>query len=164
MSEEFRKGPVKVLIVEDDGDFAFLIRKLLRKQEDILVAGYCAEPEKVMRMVLETEPDVVLMDLNYAFDPFAQVKRLFQHRRDMTLLVDEAHHAVDAAGRFACCVQTGNRIALDVENLGFFVDFKTAHGVVNSRNLLAGVPRTFCHWSVICVCSNKSELVFSAFV
>ena len=39
MSEEFRKGPVKVLIVEDDGDFAFLIRKLLRKQEDILVAG-----------------------------------------------------------------------------------------------------------------------------
>ena len=64
MSEEFRKGPVKVLIVEDDGDFAFLIRKLLRKQEDILVAGYCAEPEKVMRMVLETEPDVVLMDLN----------------------------------------------------------------------------------------------------
>ena len=46
------------------GDFAFLIRKLLRKQEDILVAGYCAEPEKVMRMVLETEPDVVLMDLN----------------------------------------------------------------------------------------------------
>ena len=40
---------------------------------------------------------------------------------------------MDAAGRFACCVQTGNRIALDVENLGFFVDFKTAHGVVNAR-------------------------------
>ena len=39
--------------------------------------------------------DVVLMDLNYAFDPFAQVKRLFQRRRDMTLLVDEAHHAVE---------------------------------------------------------------------
>ena len=40
---------------------------------------------------------------------------------------------MDAAGRFACCVQTGNRITLDVENLGFFVDFKTAHGVVNAR-------------------------------
>lgn len=39
--------------------------------------------------------DVVLMDLNYAFDPFAQVKRLFQRRRDLTLLVDEAHHAVE---------------------------------------------------------------------
>ena len=39
--------------------------------------------------------DVALMDLNYAFDPFAQISRLFQTRRDMTLLVDEAHHTVD---------------------------------------------------------------------
>ncbi len=38
--------------------------------------------------------DVALMDVNYAFDPFAQNKRLFQ-RRDITLLVDEAHHAVE---------------------------------------------------------------------
>ncbi len=39
--------------------------------------------------------DVILMDLNYAFDPFAQLKRLFRVHRDMTLLIDEAHHAVD---------------------------------------------------------------------
>ncbi|MEG1890813.1 MAG: helicase C-terminal domain-containing protein [Clostridia bacterium] len=37
--------------------------------------------------------DVVLMDLNYIFDPFAQIKRL--NHRHTTLLVDEAHHAVD---------------------------------------------------------------------
>lgn len=39
--------------------------------------------------------DVILMDLNYAFDPFAQLKRLFRTRKDMTLLIDEAHHTVD---------------------------------------------------------------------
>lgn len=39
--------------------------------------------------------DVLLMDLNYAFDPFAQVKRLFQRGKNLTLLVDEAHHTVD---------------------------------------------------------------------
>ncbi len=39
--------------------------------------------------------DVAVMDLNYAFDPFAQLKRIFQFRRDVTLLVDEAHHVVD---------------------------------------------------------------------
>lgn len=39
--------------------------------------------------------DVVLMDLNYAFDPFAQVKRLFQHSKNFTLLVDEAHHTLE---------------------------------------------------------------------
>lgn len=39
--------------------------------------------------------DVILMDLNYAFDPFAQLKRMFRVHRDMTLLIDEAHHTVD---------------------------------------------------------------------
>ena len=48
-----------------------------------------------LALALVDVADLVLMDLNYAFDPFAQVKRLFQHRRDMTLLVDEAHHAVE---------------------------------------------------------------------
>lgn len=39
--------------------------------------------------------DVVLMDINYVFDPFAQVKRLYQRKRSCTLLVDEAHHVQD---------------------------------------------------------------------
>lgn len=39
--------------------------------------------------------DVTLMDLNYAFDPFAQVKRLFQRSKAFTLLIDEAHHTLD---------------------------------------------------------------------
>ncbi|HNW86762.1 MAG TPA: ATP-dependent DNA helicase [Candidatus Limiplasma sp.] len=39
--------------------------------------------------------DVVLMDMNYAFDPFAQVIRLFKRRKDFTLLIDEAHHLLD---------------------------------------------------------------------
>ena len=39
--------------------------------------------------------DVILMDLNYAFDPFAQLKRLFQKSKNFTLLVDEAHHTVE---------------------------------------------------------------------
>lgn len=46
-------------------------------------------------LALTEMADVVLMDLNYAFDPFAQLKRLFLFRRDMTLLIDEAHHVVE---------------------------------------------------------------------
>ncbi len=41
--------------------------------------------------------DVVVCDYNYAFDPNARLIRVFQFRRDMTLLVDEAHHLVDRA-------------------------------------------------------------------
>ena len=46
-------------------------------------------------LALSEIADVLLMDLNYAFDPFAQVKRLFQRQKNFTLLVDEAHHTVD---------------------------------------------------------------------
>lgn len=55
---------------------------------------HCACPFELALRLCQLA-DVVLMDLNYAFDPFAQVKRLFQRERRMTLLVDEAHHAVD---------------------------------------------------------------------
>lgn len=48
-----------------------------------------------LALTLTELADITLMDLNYAFDPFAQLKRLFRERRDMTLLVDEAHHTVD---------------------------------------------------------------------
>lgn len=36
--------------------------------------------------------DVVICDYNYAFDPGARLQRIFPHKRDLTLLIDEAHH------------------------------------------------------------------------
>lgn len=36
--------------------------------------------------------DVVICDYNYAFDPGVHIQRVFDRRRDLTLLVDEAHH------------------------------------------------------------------------
>lgn len=36
--------------------------------------------------------DVMLLDMNYVFDPFAQIKRLMQAKRHITMLADEAHH------------------------------------------------------------------------
>lgn len=46
-------------------------------------------------LTLSELADVLMMDLNYAFDPFAQLKRLFQKQKHFTLLVDEAHHTVE---------------------------------------------------------------------
>ncbi len=67
--------------------------------------------------------DITLMDLNYAFDPFAQLKRLFRERRDMTLLVDEAHHTVERV-----------RESLTGElDSGFFKEHRTAVGKVLGR-------------------------------
>ncbi|MBQ2699538.1 MAG: ATP-dependent DNA helicase [Clostridia bacterium] len=36
--------------------------------------------------------DVVIGDYNYAFDPGAHLQRVFDRRKDLTLLIDESHH------------------------------------------------------------------------
>jgi DNA-binding NarL/FixJ family response regulator len=55
---------IKVLIVEDDADFAFLLHKLLKQYEDIEVIGCRSQKKDVMQKVQEEHPDIVLMDLN----------------------------------------------------------------------------------------------------
>lgn len=55
---------IKVMIIEDDEDFAFLVGKLLKKQNDIEVIGCCQDQDIVLEMVYEKKPDIVLMDLN----------------------------------------------------------------------------------------------------
>ncbi len=41
------------------------------------------------------EADAVLCDYNYAFDPAARIRRIFQWTTNVTLLVDEAHNLPD---------------------------------------------------------------------
>lgn len=58
------KSPIKVLIVEDDADFVFLIQKLLNQHESIQITGVCREKEKAVGMAIKSQPDIVLMDLD----------------------------------------------------------------------------------------------------
>jgi len=39
--------------------------------------------------------DVVIGDYNYAFDPGAHLQRIFDRRKDLTLLIDESHHLLE---------------------------------------------------------------------
>lgn len=43
------------------------------------------------------EADLALCDYNYAFDPGARIRRIFQWQTHLTLLVDEAHNLPDRA-------------------------------------------------------------------
>lgn len=58
------KESIKIMIVEDDTDFAFLLQKELDRQERIIIAGVCREKEEAVSRAQAVRPDIVLMDLH----------------------------------------------------------------------------------------------------
>lgn len=64
-----------------------------------------------LALYLSELADVVLMDMNYLFDPFAQAKRLFVRRRAMTALIDEAHHTLERVRESLSGTLDGRRCA-----------------------------------------------------
>lgn len=55
---------IRILIVEDDQDFVYIIQKTIGVQQDFEIVSVCAEREDVMPSVRKYRPDVVLMDLH----------------------------------------------------------------------------------------------------
>ena len=58
------RDKVKTLVVEDDIDFAFLIRDLIMHDERLLFLGHAATRRDAIGMAAGLKPDVVLMDLS----------------------------------------------------------------------------------------------------
>ena len=52
---------------------------------------YCLCPFEFAMSLCEIA-DVVICDYNYALDPAVHIRRIFDAARDVTLLIDEAHH------------------------------------------------------------------------
>lgn len=65
---------VKVLIVEDDEDFAFLIRQHIAKETDMECVGIAGNPRDAVRLSCELLPQIVIMDLNLSISDFDGVE------------------------------------------------------------------------------------------
>lgn len=118
------KSQIKVLIVEDDEDFAFLIRKELEKQDDITVAGICAESAGAVETACAVKPDVVLMDLCLGKSTMEGItaSREIRVQTDAKVLIFTAHdenEVVEEAARqaYASGYILKNQIPLLVENI-----------------------------------------------
>ena len=55
---------VKVLLVEDDSDFVFLIQKMIKQDPHLDFIGYASNSVSGVEMAQRLRPDIVLMDLN----------------------------------------------------------------------------------------------------
>ncbi len=55
---------IRILIVEDDADFAFLIKNTINSQPDMEVVGAASNRQEALNFVELLLPDMVLMDLS----------------------------------------------------------------------------------------------------
>lgn len=58
---------IRVLVVEDDTDFTYLVKAALEKQPDMKLVGCTATKEDAVKMARQQNPDIVLVDLNLSY-------------------------------------------------------------------------------------------------
>ncbi|WP_433441914.1 response regulator [Pseudoflavonifractor sp.] len=61
--------PIRILVVEDDPDFQYLIQQSLSEQSDFALIACCQDGESAFLAAVRERPDVVLMDLALPTDP-----------------------------------------------------------------------------------------------
>ena len=57
------KEKITVLIADDNPDFAMTLVSYLEKEEDMEVIGIAKDGKEACDMIINTEPDVVLLDV-----------------------------------------------------------------------------------------------------
>ena len=133
------KESIKVLIVEDDADFAYLLKKELDRQERIVTAGVCRDREEAVTQAVLLAPDIVLMDLylESSYMDGIEASRRIRIATDAKVLIltalasDEAIR--EAAGRsFASGYIFKDQMPLLVENI-----YAAADGVTGQERILA---------------------------
>ncbi len=74
-------GPIRLLIVDDFAETRENLRKLLQFESDIEVVGAARTGEEALQMARDTQPDVVLMDINMPdMDGIAATEALLRER------------------------------------------------------------------------------------
>ena len=66
-------APIRILVVEDDRDFQYLIQQTLAASPDFVLTSCCGNEESACLAAARDDPDVVLMDLAFPSDPMGGV-------------------------------------------------------------------------------------------
>lgn len=58
------KDHIRFMLVEDDQDFIFLVRRMAEREPDLELVGCASNKDDAVRLACEQQPDIVLMDLS----------------------------------------------------------------------------------------------------
>lgn len=115
---------IKILIVEDDRDYAWLLEKELTGHERMEVIGVCTGGREAVKAACQLKPDIVLMDLHLgnSYEEGIQASKEIRVRTDAKVLILTALYSQEimesaAAQSFASGYIMKDQLPLLVENI-----------------------------------------------
>lgn len=100
---------IRILIVEDDADFCFLIRSMIKKEPGMEISGCAFSRQEAVEMAKGLRPHIVLMDLNLSsvhLDGIEASREIRLHTDAKVIILtafEEPRITVDACkSAFAC--------------------------------------------------------------
>ena len=80
---------IRILCVEDDLDYRYLLEQALRREADFELCAMCADGESAVQTALAKQPDIVLMDLCLSDSPLdgAEAARQIRLQTDARVII-----------------------------------------------------------------------------
>ena len=98
---------IRIMLVEDDLDYRYLIEQALRREADFELCTSCTDGKSAVQTALMEQPDIVLMDLCLAHSPIdgAEASRQIRLQTDARVIIltaREDFETVIRASTHAC--------------------------------------------------------------
>lgn len=83
------EGSIRIMLVEDDLDYRYLIEQALRREADFELCTSCTDGKSAVQTALMEQPDIVLMDLCLAHSPIdgAEASRQIRLQTDARVII-----------------------------------------------------------------------------
>ncbi len=80
---------IRIMLVEDDLDYRYLIEQALRREADFELCTSCTDGKSAVQTALMEQPDIVLMDLCLAHSPIdgAEASRQIRLQTDARVII-----------------------------------------------------------------------------
>lgn len=117
--------PIRVLIVDDAATIRSALKIMIRREKDMEVVGTAANGLDAVRMVAETQPDIVLMDIEMPVMDGIEATEAIMDTNPVPVLIfssvaeEAAPRTLEALGRGAVdfITKDGTSTAVDIGNL-----------------------------------------------
>ena len=145
---------IRIMFVEDDLDYRYLIEQALKKEADFELCACCADGKSAVETALRIRPDIVLMDLclsDSAMDG-AQAARQIRLQTDARVIILTSHEDFDTVIRAS--TQALTSAYLFKSNFPVLIPMirETAQGITSQAHLICSAllaPLTDAERSVL---------------